>query len=123
MSWKSSKQSLIAPSTMELEFIALDLARYEVNWLRIFLIEIPLGIKPTFSISMNCDCQAAISIAKNKSFNGKNRHIWLRHDVVKLRNGVISINYVKSEINLVDPLAKPLGRKMILETLRGMRLR
>jgi hypothetical protein len=29
-------------------------------------------MKPTPSISMHCDCQAAIAIAKNKSFNGKN---------------------------------------------------
>jgi hypothetical protein len=124
VSWKSSKQSLIARSTMESEFIALDLAGYEADWLRNFLIEIPLGIKPTPSISMHCDCQAAISIAKNKSFNGKNRHIRLRHDVVKqlLKDGVISIDYVKSEMNLADPLTKPLGRKMILETSRGMGL-
>ena len=124
MSWKSSKQSLIARSTIESEFIALDSTGYEVDWLRNFLIEIPLGIKPIHSISMHCDCQVAISIAKNKSFNGKNRHIRLRHDVVKqlLKDGVVSIDYVKSEMNLADPLTKPLGRKMILETSRGMRL-
>jgi hypothetical protein len=29
-------------------------------------------MKPTPYISMHCDCQAAIAIAKNKSFNGKN---------------------------------------------------
>ena len=40
-----------------------------------------------------------------------------------LRDGTIFINYVKSEGNLVDPLTKPLGRNMILETSRGMRLR
>ena len=73
---------------------------------------------------MHCDCQAAISIAKNKFFNGKNRHIWLRHEAVKqlLKDGVISIDYVKSEMNLANPLTKPLGRKMILETSRGMGL-
>jgi len=83
-----------------------------------------LGIKPTTSISMHCDCQATIAIAKNKSFNGKNWHIRLRYDVVKqlLKNKIISIDYVKSEINLVNPLTKPLGRKIILETSRGMRL-
>ena len=68
---------------MESEFITLDLAGYEDDWLRNFLIEIPLGIKPTPFISMHCDCQMAISIAHNKSFNGKNQHIRLRHDVVK----------------------------------------
>ena len=109
---------------MESEFIALELAENEADWLKNFLTEIPLGIKPTPSISMHCDCQAAIAIAKNKSFNGKNRHIRLRHDVIKqlLKDGIISIDYVKSEINLADPLTKPLGRKMISETSREIGL-
>jgi hypothetical protein len=66
----------------------------------------------------------AITIANNKSFNGKNWHIRLRHDVVKqlLKDKIISIDYVKSEMNLVDSLNKALGRKMILKTSRGMRL-
>ena len=74
---------------------------------------------------MHCDCQAAILIAKNKSLNGKNRHIRLRHEVVKrlLKDRIISIDYVKSEVNLADPLTKPLGRKLILETLSGMTLK
>ena len=89
-----------------------------------FLTEIPLGIKPTPSITMHCDCQATIAIAKNKSFNGKNQHIRLRYDAVKqlLKNEIISIDYVKSEMNLANPLTKLLGRKIILETSRGMRL-
>ena len=74
---------------------------------------------------MHCDCQAAISIAKNKSFNGKSKHIRLRHEVVKqlLKDGIISIDYVKLKVNLVDPLTKPLGRKLILETSSGMGLK
>ena len=70
-------------------------------------------------------CQETISIAKNKAFNGKIRHIRLRHEVVKqlLKDGIISIDYVKFEVNLVDPLTKPIGRKLILETSSGIRLK
>ena len=98
VAWKSSKQTLIASSTMESEFIALESAGKEAEWLKNFLSGIPLGMQPTPSMSMHCDCQAAISIAKNKAFNGKNRHIRLRHEVVKqlLKDGIISIDYVKS---------------------------
>ena len=108
---------------MESEFIALELAGKEDRWLRNFQ-GIPLGMQPTPSVSMHCDCQASISIVKNKAFNGKNRHIRLRHEVVKqlLKNGIISIYYVKLEVNLVDPLTKHLGRKLILETLSRMEL-
>ena len=84
-----------------------------------------MGMHQTPSVSMHCDCQAAISIAKNKAFNGKNIHIRLRHEVVKqlLKDGIISIDYVKSEVNLADPLTKPLRRKLILETSSGMGLK
>ena len=125
MAWKSTKQSIIARSTMESKFIALELTGSEAEWLKNFLAEIPLGIKPTPSVSMHCDCKSAITIAKNKTFNGKNRHIRLRHNVIKqlLKDGIISIDYVKSEVNLADPLTKPLPRKQILETSRGIGLR
>ncbi|KAK9037819.1 hypothetical protein V6N11_022719 [Hibiscus sabdariffa] len=42
ISWKSSKQTCIARSTMESEFIALDLAGQEAKWLKNLLAEIPL---------------------------------------------------------------------------------
>ena len=125
VTWRSARQTIIARSTMESEFVALEMAGSEAEWLKNFLANIPLGMKPTPSVSMHCDCQSAIAIAKNKSYNGKNRHIQLRHNLVKqlLKSGTISIDYVKSERNLADPLTKPLGRKMILETSRGMGLK
>jgi len=69
---------------------------------------------------MPCDCQLTIVITKNKTYNEKNRHIQLRHNLVKLllKSGTISMDYVKLERNLADPLTKPLGRKLILETSR-----
>jgi len=83
ITWRSAKQTIFAKSTMDSEFIALELAGNEAEWLRNFLVNIPLGIKPTPSVSMHCDRKSAIAITKNKSYNGKNRHIRLRHDVVK----------------------------------------
>ena len=41
VSWKSSKQTVIAQSTMESEFIALDKCGQEAEWLRLFLEDIP----------------------------------------------------------------------------------
>ena len=82
---------------MESEFIALEPAGKEVEWLRNFMSGIPLGMQLTPSVSMHYDCQPAISISKNKAFNGKNRHIRLRHEVVKqlLKDEIISNDYVK----------------------------
>jgi len=109
ITWRSARQTIIARSTMETDFVALEMAGSEAEWLKKFIANIPLGMKPTPSVSIHCDCQSTIDIAKNKNYNGKNRHIQLRHNLVKqlLKSGTISIDYVKSERNLADPLIKP----------------
>jgi len=68
-------------------------------------------MESTPSVSIHCYCQLTIVIAKNKTYNGKNKHIQLRHNLIKhlLKRETISINYVKSEWNLADPLTKLLG--------------
>ena len=54
--WRSARQTIIARSTMEFEFVALEIAGSEAEWLKNFLANIPLGMKPTPSVSMHCDC-------------------------------------------------------------------
>ena len=67
---------------MEVEFIALENESSKAEWLRNFLADISLRMKPIPSVSMHCDSQATIAKAKSKIFNGKNRHIRLRHNIV-----------------------------------------
>jgi hypothetical protein len=52
VSWKSSKQTILTKSTMEAELIALDTASTEAEWLREFLIDLPVVEKPIPTISM-----------------------------------------------------------------------
>ena len=63
ISCKSSKQTCIARSTMELEFIALDKAREEAKWLCHFLEDMPMWMKPVPSICIHCDSKLAIGRA------------------------------------------------------------
>lgn len=42
LSWKSSKQTCIAKSTIEFEFIALEMAGREAKWLRNLVADFPL---------------------------------------------------------------------------------
>ncbi|XP_074318487.1 uncharacterized protein LOC141655300 [Silene latifolia] len=84
---------------MELEFIALELAGREAEWLRSLVADIPLWPKPVPSVPLHFDSQSAIHVAKNKAYNGKSRHIRLRHNIVctLIKFGVISLDYVRSE--------------------------
>ncbi|KAL0427327.1 UNVERIFIED_CONTAM: hypothetical protein Slati_2907500 [Sesamum latifolium] len=79
----------------------------------------------TVLVSLHCDSQAAIGIAKNYAYNGKRRHIRIRYGAVKelLKNGIISLDYVRSERNLADPVTKGLTRRIIFESSRAMGLK
>ena len=125
VSWKSSKQTCIARSTMESKFIALDKAGEEAEWLQHFLEDIPNWPKPVPAICIHCDSQSAIGRAQNHNYNGKSWHIRRRHNTVKqlLSNGIISIDYVKSEDNIADPLTKGLTREQVYRSSRGMGLK
>ena len=107
---------------MELEFIALDKAGEESEWIKNFLEDIPLWLKLVMSIVVYCDCNAVSSVAKNVVYNGKSRHIRRRHNTIKqlLFSGVITIDYIKSKENIVDPLTKGLPRNQVQYTMKGM---
>ena len=109
---------------MEAEFIALEKTSSKAEWLRNLLADIPLWTRPTPFVSMHCDSQAAIAKVKSKIFNGKNRHIRLRHNIVQqlIETGVISLEFVRPELNLANPLTKPLNKKLVEETLRRWNL-
>ena len=64
---KSSRQTFIARSTIASEFVDLKMAGSEVEWLKNFLTNIPLGMKPTSYVSMHCVCHSTITIVKNKT--------------------------------------------------------
>ncbi|RVW87884.1 Retrovirus-related Pol polyprotein from transposon TNT 1-94 [Vitis vinifera] len=125
VSWKSSKQTVIARSTMESEFIALDKCGEEAEWLRHFLEDIPRWSKLVPPICIHCDSQSAIGRAQSNMYNGKSRHIRRRHNTIRqlLSTGVISVDYVKSKDNIADPLTKGLNRELVEKSSRGMGLK
>ena len=110
---------------MEFEFIALDKAVEEAEWLRNFLEDIHVWSKPVTTICIHCDSMAAQSRAKNNIYNGKSRHIRRGHNTIKqlLSSEVISIQYIKSKENLANPLTKGLPREQVKYTSRVMGLK
>ena len=115
ISWKSSKQTVIARSTMEYEFIALDKCGEEAEWLRHFLEDILRWPKPMPAICIYCDSQSIIGRTHSNMYNGKSRHIRQRHNTIRqlLSKGGISVDYVKSNYNITDPLTKRLNRDLV----------
>ena len=110
---------------MESEFIALDKCKEEVEWLCRFLEDIPRWPKVVPPICIHCDSQSAIERAQSNMYNSKSRHICRRHNTIKqlLSTGLISMDYVKSKDNIIDPLTKRLNRELVEKSLRGMGLK
>ena len=107
---------------MESEFIVLEKAGEEAEWLWQFLKDIPLWPKLVPAIYIHCGNQAAISKTQNFIYNGKSRYIHRRHKTVTqlLSNGIISIDFVSSKDNLADPFTKDLSGERIKCASRGM---
>ena len=125
ISWSSKKQSCITLSTMESEFVALAAAGKEAKWLRNLVYEIPLWSKPIAPISILCDNAAALAKAYSQVYNGKSRHLGVRHSMIRelIMNGVISIQFVQPTQNLADHLTKSLSRDLVHKSVIGMGLK
>ena len=110
---------------MEAELIALASASEEANWLRDLLYEIPLWEEPIPPILIHCDSIAAIGRVKNRYYNSKSRLIRRKHSTVRsyLSNGIITVDYIKSNDNLANPFTKALAKDRVWNTSRGMGLK
>lgn len=125
ISWKSSKPTVVTKSTMEAEFVALDKASEQAEWLRQFLEDIPRWEMLVPPLCIHCDSTAAIGTAERVLYNGMSRHIRRRHNSVRqlLSTGVITIDFIRSKDNTADPLTKGLTRELVEKSSKGMGLK
>ncbi|GKG26502.1 hypothetical protein Tco_0402205, partial [Tanacetum coccineum] len=106
---------------MESKFIALAAAGKEVEWLKNLLLEIPLWSKPIAPISIRYDSAATLAKAYSQMYNGKSRHFGVSHSMIRelITNGVVSIEFVRSQQNLADHLTKGLARDLGIKSLNA----
>jgi hypothetical protein len=110
---------------MESEFVALAAAGKEAEWLRNLIYEIPLWSKPIAPLLIHCDSAATLAKAYSQVYNGKSRHLGVRHSMIRdlIMNGVISVEFVRSQQNLADHLTKGLARDLVHKSAIGMGLK
>ena len=101
---------------MEAELTALETTTTEAEWLRELLMDLPVAEKPIPAILINCDNQIVIVKVRSSQDNMKcNKHVKHRlKSVRKLRNsGVITVEYINTATNLVDPFTKGVLEKLM----------
>ncbi|CAI5497421.1 unnamed protein product [Closterium sp. Naga37s-1] len=108
VSWRSKKQSEIAQSSGEAEYMAMYHAIKEIVLLRKLLKDMGAeqeGPTPLFS-----DSEAAIGMANNPILNGLNKHMKIKWHWVRqmVKEGIVELHHVKASKQAADFLTKRL---------------
>ncbi|MCO5584499.1 hypothetical protein L7F22_038427 [Adiantum nelumboides] len=109
ISWQTKRQSSIASSSTEAEYVAAALASREALWISELIIELKLPFNvSTAPITLFCDNQSTITLAESPSFSSKLKHIKISFHFLKelVANGFIKLVYVPSTKNWADFLTK-----------------
>lgn len=121
VSWRSQRQSCIALSTTEAEFIAASQAAKEAIWLGNLLSE--LRCVSTIPV-LQIDNQSAIRLVKNPEFHSRTKHIDIRYKFIReqYQTKQLDVVYCSSEMQAADIFTKPLvkDRFLKLRKLIGM---
>ncbi|KAK1424219.1 hypothetical protein QVD17_19540 [Tagetes erecta] len=110
VSWKSSKQSVVADSTTESEYIAASDAAKEAVWMKKFITDLDVVPSIRKPIEIFCDNTGAIAQAKEPRSHQKARHIHRKFHLIReiVERGDIMISKVNTDQNLADPFTKPM---------------
>ena len=124
VSWYSSKQTLTAQSTTDAEIVGMNQAAKEIIWLRNLFREMHLELfQPT---KLKCDNTSSMKLAFNPVFHKRTKHIMVKFQylVEQLEANEITLEYVKSALNLADFFTKSLGIKVFkdLRDLIGLKV-
>ena len=107
VSWSSCKQTSVALSTCEAEYVATASCCSQILWMLATLKHYGL----TYGrIPLLCDSTSAISVAKNPVHHSRTKHIDARFHFLRdsYEKGLIDVVHVASERQVDDMLTKPL---------------
>ena len=106
ISWKSGKQSVIATSTMEAEFVACFEATIHALWLRNFISGLRIVDTIAKPLRIYCDNSAAVFFSKNDKYSKGAKHMELKYLSVKeeVQKQRVSFEHIRTDMMVADPL-------------------
>ena len=110
VTWSSQKQSSVALSSCEAEFMAATQAAFQGIWLRRLLIAITGQKVPP--VDLLVDNRSAIDLMKNPVFRGRSKHINVRYHFIRecVEDGEIMVSHVCGTEQKADILTKSMTR-------------
>nr|GEX53016.1 copia protein [Tanacetum cinerariifolium] len=108
--WFSKKQTALAISTTEAEYVSTRKARQQELWMKQALIDYEIRLD---DVPIMCDNKGTIDLSKNPVQHSRTKHIEIRHHFLRdnVQKGHISIEKVSSIDNIANILTKPLKRE------------
>ena len=82
ITWRSVKQSCIADSTMEAEYVAACEATKEAVWLKKFLSDLGVVRMEQVPITLLCDNNGAVAQSKDPRNYKKRKHIERKYHII-----------------------------------------
>jgi len=109
VSWTSKRQTSVALSSAEAEYMALAETAKEILWLRYLLCEI-IGHPLLYPAILYCDNQSAIAITKNDQHHNRTKHIDYRYHFIRecVKNNYIQMEWVGTAYQHADIFTKAL---------------
>jgi hypothetical protein len=110
ISWKSKLQSIIAQSTTEAEYIAINAAIKEAIYIKAILEE--LGLYKQNKFPIYTDNNGARLLAQNPTFHERTKHIAVKYHYIRdlINKGIIDLHYVSTNDQKADGLTKALDK-------------
>ena len=112
VSWKTKKQSVVALSSCEAEYIAIAFATQEGLFLqKLFSVLYSKAVE----IVLNVDNQGAVALSKNKVSQQRSKHIDVKYHFIRdqVDNGNLCPVHVPTVSNIADAFTKPLSGKRL----------
>jgi len=106
--WKSKRQSIVATSSAEAEYISQAEATREISYMRRLLEHI--GSTQSSATILYSDSQAAIAIATQDKNNERRKHIDVKHHFIReaVQSGIIQLKWIPTADQPADLFTKPL---------------
>jgi hypothetical protein len=110
VSWSSKKQTFVALSIAEAEYVAAGQCCAQLLWMRQTLRDFGYNLS---KVPLLCDNESAIRLADNPVEYSRTKHIDIRHHFLRdhQQKGHIDIYHISTENQLADIFTKPLDEK------------
>ncbi|TYK26645.1 gag/pol protein [Cucumis melo var. makuwa] len=112
--WRSVKQTCIADSTLEAEYVAACEAAKEAVWLRKFLTDLKSVPNMHLPITLYCDNSGAVVNSREPRSHKREKHIECKYHLIKeiVHRGDVVVTQISFEQNIADPFTKALMAKV-----------